>query len=296
MKLAILGIGSIGGWLAGALAGAGVEPKLVARGATLEALRSRGLCVERDGSQRCYSLPAGPASAFGPQDYIILAVKAQQLSAALADLRPLLGADSCVVSAMNGIPWWFFSGLLGCVVHASARLLAPGHVKVNSVDRLVFGEPGGQISERVQSLSDAFSRAGLVSNISANVRFDIWTKLWGNMNINPLSALARASTGRLLGDPDVRQLCLNMMAEMAETGAQLGLTLQLSPPERMAMTRKLGDFRPSMLQDIDAGRELEYQAQLGAVVEIARRLDVPAPFCASVLGLTRLLSQSVSAR
>lgn len=322
MKIAVLGIGSIGGWLAGALARAGFEPSLVARGATLTELRRNGLWIEQQSASESYRLRAGSAAEMGPQEMVLVALKAQQFTTSLNELEPLLGPDTAVVSVMNGIPWWFFTELagplqgqhlhsvdpqgeaasriaapraVGCVVHASVQTVSPARVRVHSVDKLIFGEPQGGMSVRVQWLVDAFARAGIATQSSQNIRYDIWTKLWGNMNMNPLSALARASTLRLLDDPDVNELCVRMMTEMAAAGARLGLRPASTAQERMAMTRKLGDFKPSMLQDIEAGRPLEYAAQLGAVVEIAQRLGVPAPFCASVLGLTRLLSQRAHA-
>lgn len=320
MKIAVFGIGSIGGWLTAALVRAGVSPTVVARGATLETLRNVGLCIEDQDGKQCIRVNAVTAAGAGPQDMVLVALKAQQFNASLTDLQSLLGPDTAVVSMMNGIPWWFFGDLagplrgchldavdpagraaaaiaprraLGGVVHASVRTLGPGQFRVNGVDKLILGEPDGSSSERLNWLAQTFERAAVPTLRSSDIRRDIWTKLWGNMNMNPLSALARASTRQLLDDPDVSELCLRMMTEMAAAGTRLGLALPADPRDRMAMTRKLGDFRPSMLQDIEAGRALEYEAQLGAVVEIARRLDVPAPFCASVLGLTRLLSRSV---
>lgn len=322
MKVAVLGVGSIGGWLAAALARAGHGPNLIARGETLAALRSGGLRITDKGVEQRFDLPAGSANDFGVQDIVLVALKSQQFAAALPQLQPLLGPDTAVVGTMNGIPWWFFENFsgplenasltsvdpdgaavrlitaarsLGCVVHAAVRCIAPAHFAVGGVDKLIFGEPSGNPSERSRWLVEAFVRAGIRSELSPNIRFDVWTKLWGNMNMNPLSALTRSSTLRMLDDPDVAALCARMMGEMAAAGAQLGLRFSIEPRDRMAMTRKLGDFKPSMLQDLEAGRALEYAAQLGAVVEIARRLNTPAPCCEGVLGLTRLLSRSLNA-
>jgi 2-dehydropantoate 2-reductase len=167
-------------------------------------------------------------------------------------------------------------------------------VRIGKVDKLLIGEPGGARSERVAQLCAAFSRAGIDAIASPQIRLETWAKLWGNMNMNPLSALARATTGRLLDDPEIRALCLRMMEEMAAAGASIGLPFAMSAADRMAITRKLGDFRTSMLQDLENGAALEFQPQLGAVVEVARRVGVDAPFCESVLGLIRQLSVSVS--
>lgn len=321
MKVAVLGVGAIGGWLAGALAQAGAEVSLMARGATLEALKREGLRVSQNGAERRFDLQAGSATELGLQDIVIVALKAQALPAAVNDLAALLAPHTTVVSAMNGIPWWFFQGFagplenvsldsvdpggriaslvtarraLGCVVHASAKTMAPGQVQVGAVDRLIFGAPSGAQHDTLHWLVEIFSRAGIRSEASAHIRMEVWAKLWGNMNMGPLSALTRATTGRMLDDADIHALCVRMMEEMAECGRRLGLSFAMQAAERMAVTRKLGDFKTSMLQDLENGRPLEFEPLLGAVVEIARRLQAPAPFCESVLGLVRQLSHSLS--
>lgn len=325
MKIAIFGAGAIGGWLASLLAEAApkeTQISLIARGANLEALRRDGLRVLGDAGERRFGLRAGAAQEFGPQDIVIIALKAQQIAAAISDLRTLIAEHTTVVPAVNGIPWWFlqnFPGplenasldsvdqggrlaklipveqVVGCVVHASSELLAPGCIRIGASDRLLFGSLSDRQHERMRWLIEAFTQAGVRSLASENIRLEVWSKLWGNMNMGPLSALTRATTGRLLDDPNVHALCLRMMEEMAECGRQLGLVLPLSPRERMMVTRKLGDFKTSMLQDLQHGRPLEFAPLLGAVVEIAQRLQTPAPFCESVLGLVRQLSTSVSA-
>lgn len=322
MRVTVFGAGAIGGWMASALADAGVQVSLAARGATLDAVREHGLRVTRDGVLRSLPLRAASARELGPQDVVVIATKAQDVARAAADIGMLLGPDTTVVSALNGLPWWFtqqFPGPLdnvvlesvdpggavaaliearrtvGCVVHASVSRAAPGHILVGKVDKLIFGEPSGAASERVRWLVETFARGGVPTVSSPNIRMDTWAKLWGNMNMNPLSALTRATTGRLLDDPDVRTLCLRMMEEMAAAGERIGLPFAMPATERMAVTRKLGDFRTSMLQDVQNGVPLEYQPQLGAVVEVARHCGVPAPFCESVLGLIRQLSNSLSA-
>jgi 2-dehydropantoate 2-reductase len=320
-KVAVLGAGAIGGWLAAALAEAGAKVAIVARGATLLALREHGLRLTRGEQQSTYRVAAGSSSELGAQDLVIVATKAQDVTRAIPDIAPLLHAGTCVVSALNGIPWWFtqrFNGplnnvtlesvdpggaiasaisperALGCVVHASVSRTAPGCIRIGKVDKLIVGEPDGSTSERVRWLSDTFARAGVATPISSDIRLDTWAKLWGNMNMNPISALTRASTGRMLGDPEVRSLCLRMMEEMAAVGQRIGLPFDMTPAQRMDVTRKLGDFRTSMLNDIESGAPLEYLPQLGAVVEVARRAGVAAPYCESVLGLIRQLSISNS--
>jgi 2-dehydropantoate 2-reductase len=234
----------------------------------------------------------------------------------------LFGAGTVVVSGTNGIPWWFFRHLagplenqtldavdpggsqaavfpgedvLGSVVHASARVIAPADIEVMAADRLLLGEPDGNDSARLRAVVAALRAGGIPAQSSERIRHEIWGKLWGNMNMNPLSALTRAGTGALLADPDVRDLCIRMMAEMQHCGERLNLRVSMSPAERIAITRRLGDFRTSMLADLTAGRELEYAPQLGAIVEIAERLGVPVPSCRSILGLIRLLSGSLRA-
>lgn len=322
-RVAVLGAGAVGCWLAAVLSDAGIAVSLVARGASLEALRRHGLRIRRDGQERNLALPAGAAAAFGPQDFVIVATKAQDVPRALPDLLPLLHARTAVVSALNGLPWWFSAGLpaplhgralqsvdpgglvaaaitatraIGCVVHASVTRTGPGCVRVNDVDRLIIGEASGPASERVRWLVEACNRGGVAAVASDSIRLDVWTKLWGNMTMNPLSALTRATTGALLDDPQVRALCLRMMGEMAAVGARLDLPLAIGAAERMALTRRLGDFRTSMLEDLENGRPLELEPQLGAVVEVAQLAGVPAPCCAQVLALTRLLSGAPAAR
>jgi 2-dehydropantoate 2-reductase len=319
-RCAIVGAGAIGAWLADALDRADWRVSVVARGATLEALRTRGLKVSRDGEVRRCDLRAGTPSELGVQEFVFLTVKAQNLPALASQLGPLFHADTVVVSVTNGIPWWFFrnfsgplenqtldtvdpggaqaaafpgEGVLGSVVHASARVIAPAEVHVLAADRFLLGEPDGSHSARLRDLLAALRAGGIPAESTDRIRYEVWAKLWGNMNMNPLSALTRAGTGVLLADPDVRDLCVRMMAEMQHCGERLDLRVSMSPAERIAITRKLGDFRTSMLADLTAGRELEYAPQLGAVVEIAERLGVPVPYCRSVLGLIRLLSRSL---
>jgi 2-dehydropantoate 2-reductase len=221
-----------------------------------------------------------------------------------------------VISGTNGIPWWFFQdfdgplkdqilesvdpdGLqaqafprgrtLGAVVHASVRVTAPGRVQVMAADRVLLGEPSGESSARVRAVVEALRAGGIDSQASQHIRDEVWAKLWGNMNMNPVSALTRSGTAKMLADPDVRALCVRMMEEMQRCGQLLRLNSAMTPSERIDITRRLGDFRTSMLADVESGRPLELAPQLGAVVEIADRLAVPAPFCRSVFGLTRLL-------
>jgi 2-dehydropantoate 2-reductase len=316
-RVAVVGAGAIGAWIADALDRAGWSVSLLARGPTLEALRADGLRVERDGETRSSHPRAGSAAELGVHDYVFLTVKAQILPALAPSLSPLIGPSTVIVSGTNGIPWWFFQDFggtlanrsldsvdptgsqerafprqstLGSVVHASARLLAPAHTLVVAADRLILGEPGGRITRGLEEMTGGLCSGGINAEISQRIRHEVWAKLWGNMNMNPLSALTRCATAKMLGSAEVRELCVRMMDEMQECARRLGLTMSMTPAERIAVTQRLGDFKPSMLADLEAGRPLELDPQLGAVVEIAQRLEIPAPFMRAVLGLARLIS------
>jgi 2-dehydropantoate 2-reductase len=319
----IVGAGSVGGWLASLLDAAGWDVRLLARGATLAAVRERGLTVEGADGERRLELPASDDPAeIGPVDYVIVTVKGQDLPALAPRLEPMLAGGGALVTAMNGLQWWFTEGLagpldgvvleavdpggalrrlypaervIGAVVHASAVTVEPGRVRLVGADRLTFGEPGGERSERVERLATAGAGGGLKVAVSEDVRLEIWRKLWGNASMNPLGALARASTGRLLDDPETRALAGAMMGEMARLGDRLGLPMGMTVEERMEVTRKLGDFRTSMQQDAEAGRRLELNGLLTVLTEIADRLGEPAPFLHAVHGLARQLDLSLAA-
>ncbi|HEX8569159.1 MAG TPA: 2-dehydropantoate 2-reductase [Caulobacteraceae bacterium] len=319
----IVGVGAVGGWLASLLHEAGWDVRLLARGATLAAVREHGLKVEAAGATRALRLAASDdPGEIGPVDYAILTVKGQDLPALGPRLTPLLSGGGALVTAMNGLQWWFTEGLpgplegevleavdpggvlrglypaqrvIGAVVHASATSPEPGRVRLVGADRLTFGEPDGRGSERAERLTEACASSGLNAAVSENIRLEIWRKLWGNMSMNPLGALTRATTGRLLDDPETRALVGAMMGEMARLGDRLGLPLGMTPEERMAVTRKLGDFRTSMQQDAEAGRRLELNGLLTVLVEMADRLGEPAPFLHAVHGLARQLDLSLAA-
>jgi 2-dehydropantoate 2-reductase len=186
------------------------------------------------------------------------------------------------------------AGALGSVVHATARVLAPAHIEVLAAERLLVGEPGGGLGERVTALVAALQAGGIPAQTSREIRLEVWKKLWGNMTFNPVSALTRSGTQRFFADADVRQVCVQMMEEMQACGARLGLQLDMTPPQRIAVAERLGDFKTSMLVDLEAGRPLELAPQLGAVAEIAAQLQVPVPFIRAILGMARLLSEHAS--
>jgi 2-dehydropantoate 2-reductase len=320
-SVVIVGAGAIGAWLADAFDRAGWSVSMLARGATLDALRREGLRVSRAGDTRVTRPRAGTALELGVHDYVFLTVKAQILPQLAPTLTPLLGPATVVTSGSNGIPWWFFHDfggelanrslesvdpqgsqertfprerILGSVVHASARVLAPANVQVVAADRLILGAPGGapggDLPARLDSVVAALRAGGINALASNRIRQDVWTKLWGNMNMNPLSALTRCGTARLLGCAEVRELCVHMMEEMQLCAERLDLRIAITPEERIGITQRLGNFIPSMLTDLEAGRPLELAPQLVAVVEIAGLLDIPVPFLRSILGLTRLIA------
>jgi len=318
MKVCVIGAGAIGGWMAGLLAEAGNDVSLLARGETLAALKANGLMVRRKDKEQVYCLRASndPAE-LRSQDAIVIAVKGQSVPAIASSVKTLCGKDTIVVPAVNGIPWWFFqvagvpqSGfalssvdpngetgkaiapdrVIGCVVHASAWTPQPGIVEVNGEDKLILGEPNGAKSARLTNFSAAFGTPLIVT--SENIRRDIWLKLWGNMTMNPLSVLTGATTLQMLSNPDVTNLVRAMMIEMQEIGTKIGLPIPLTPEDRMAITRKLGNIKTSMLRDWEAHRELEIAPILGVLAEISDRANVPAPFLHAVLGLLRLRAET----
>jgi 2-dehydropantoate 2-reductase len=317
-SVAIVGAGAIGAWIADALMRAGWSVSVVARGATLEALQGAGLRVTTCLGANVSRPRAGSPRQLGVQDYVILTVKAQVLPGLAGELAPLMGSATRVVSGTNGIPWWYFhdfggvlanrnlqavdpdgvqnrifarAGALGSVVHASVRVRAPADIEVLAAERLLVGEPGGGLGDGVTSLVAALQAGGIPAQASGDIRLDVWKKLWGNMTFNPVSALTRSGTARLFADADVRQVCVHMMEEMQVCGARLGLKLDMTPAQRIEVAARLGDFKTSMLVDLEAGRPLELAPQLGAVAEIAALLQVPVPFIRAILGMAQLLSE-----
>ena len=320
MKICVVGAGAIGAFLGTRLAlERSVEVSALARGTTLRALRAQGWRL-REGVnllQAPLALVADDPRELGPQDLLILAVKAPALPALAPTLAPLLGAETVVLPAMNGVPWWFSGGIdtlgarplesvdpggviaraiptarvVGCVVHAAVSTAAPG-ITLHRMGRgLIIGEPQGGDSVRVQQLAALFSRAGFEVRISGRIRYDVWYKLWGNMTMNPASALTGATLDRLLDDELVRAFCSAAMREAAAVGAHIGCDVRESPEDRHAVTRKLGAAKTSMLQDVEALRPLELDALVGAVREIGARVHVATPNIDALFGLTRLFGR-----
>lgn len=324
MKVCIFGAGAIGGFIGARLAATGTSTvSAVARGATLQALRTQGWRLRQGGE-----LIGGPATAaedpraLGVQDLVVIAVKGPAMAAVADAIAPLLGPDTVVLPAMNGIPWWFGDGLpglgaaplesvdpggaiaaaipsrhvLGCVVHAAAAMAEPGLVEHRMGNGLIVGEPGGEPggarSERLERVCGLLAEAGFAVTPSANIRRDIWYKLWGNLTMNPVSALTGATADRILDDPLVRSFCSAAMGEAAAIGARIGCIIDQSPDDRHDVTRKLGAFKTSMLQDAENGRGLELDSIVAAVSEIGRHVGVATPFIDGLFGLTRLFART----
>jgi 2-dehydropantoate 2-reductase len=306
VRVCVLGAGAVGGLLGTRLALAGYQTSAVARGATLAALRAHGWRLV-SGERTPVRATDSPAD-LGAQDLVVLAVKAPALPAVAATIGPLIGADTVVLPAMNGIPWWFLKDtplrsidpdgrvaaaiprhhVLGCVVHVASTTPEPGLVRHTSGNELIVGEPDGGATERAHRIVEAFRYAGFAARLSTDVRTDIWYKLWGNMTMNPISSLTGATSDQILDDPLVTRFCLDVMAEAARIGAKIGCPIAESGPDRMAVTRRLGAFKTSMLQDTEAGRPIELDALVTAVQEIGERVGVPTPALDTLLGLTRL--------
>lgn len=315
-KVCIYGAGAIGAWIGTHLGQLGCAVSVVARGATLDALRQHGLRCREGGVERKVTVRASAdAAGIGVQDLVVLAVKAPAVAGIARQIRPLLDPQTVVLTAMNGVPWWFFEGfgdklagtrlnavdprgeiaqaiptahIIGCVVHASSALLEPGYGQHHFGKRLIIGEPSGAKTGRVQQLAAMLTGAGFETELSAQIQKDIWYKLWGNMTVNPISALTGATTDLILDDPLVRGFISSVMLEAREIGARIGIPILQQPENRHEVTRKLGAFKTSMLQDVEAGRPVELDALVTVVQELGALTRVATPNTDILLGLARL--------
>ena len=306
MKVCVVGAGAVGGLVAAALDRAGAEVSVLARGATLEAIRRDGLRVDADVIRPRI---ASDAEALGTQDFVIITLKAPALIEAARGLAPLVGPATRIVAAMNGVPWWFFADgprveavdpggvvsavlpthqALGCVVHLSSSSPAPAVIRRGRGNRLIVGHPAGAADAPTRQIATVLREGGFDVELSADIRRDVWEKLWGNMSVNPVSALTLADAARIHADAGTLRLLRAMMEEHEAVGLRLGLRMSMSIDERIAVTRQLGPFKTSTLQDLEAGKPLETEALLGAVVEIGHRVGVAMPFSIAVLGLLRV--------
>ena len=326
MKIAIVGAGAIGGYLGARLSAAGEDVTFIARNRNLEAINARGFrLILEDGSE--LHAPAAravrdPADA-GPQDAVLLTVKAHQVVDLLPRMRDLFGPDTTVVTMINGVPWWYFHRLegawqgrgldsvdpggviaahiepervIGSVVYPAAELLEPGVVKVIEGNRFTLGEPDGTRSERVERLSRALMNAGFKAPVSKDIRSEIWVKLWGNLTFNPISALTHATLEQICTFAPTRELAVRLMTEAREVAQALGVQFRISLEQRIAGAQAVGAHKTSMLQDVEAGRALELEALVGAVIELGRITGTPTPTIEAVYALTRLLGQTLQSQ
>jgi len=316
MKVCIYGAGAIGGWLGSGLARAGCSVSVVARGSTLDALQLHGLRLRKGTTVTSQAVASSALPAeLGVQDLVVLAVKAPSLTEVARQIAPLLGPATIVLTAMNGVPWWFLQGfggtlagrrltsvdphgilaealpvqrIIGCVVHASCSVDEPGLVHHHFGNKLILGEPSGPPTERVRLLASLLEKAGFEARVSDQIQQDIWFKLWGNMTVNPISALTGATTDLIMDDELVRGFISRMMLEAKEIGARIGIEIDQQPEDRHQITRKLGAFKTSMLQDVEAGKAVELDALVTVVKELGGLTGVETPFTDALLGMARL--------
>jgi len=319
MRIAIYGAGAIGAYLGAHLAEAGEDVTLIARGPHLEAMRANGLLLIEGETERSLRLPstANPHDA-GPQDYVVLAMKAHQVAPALEGIRALLGPDTAVVTAQNGIPWWYFYGMpgphrnrrlesvdpggriwdaigperaLGCVVYPACEIAEPGVVRHIEGDRFTLGEPDGSRSTRVESLAKAMIRGGLKAPVRARIRGELWLKLWGNVAFNPISALTRATLEEICRDRATRKYVRDVMLEAQAVARALGEEMAVDVEQRIQGAQNVGAHRTSMLQDLEHGREMEIEAIVGAVAELARITGVETPALDGLYAIVKLAAR-----
>lgn len=321
-KICIFGLGAIGGLMAGRLARAGYEVSAVARGQTLALVQSNGLQIEAEDEcySACITVSDQPVD-LGHQDLVIISVKTTALDTVAAAIAPLIGPHTVVLSAMNGIPWWFEQGLpasapsldlsrldpngviaaaipanqvVGCVTHLSATTLGAAHVKHIAGNKLILGEAAGGDSQRLKVVEKTMRNAGFDCDVVPSIQQEIWFKLWGNMTMNPVSFITSATGDRILGDPFVREFLSRCMVEASAVGDQIGLPIASTPEARHQVTEKLGAFKTSMLQDLEAHKRIELDALVAIVIDIAEQLKVAAPNLQTLYGLSRLKAQQIA--
>ena len=319
MKICIYGAGAIGGYLGVMLKLAGADVSLIARGAHLEAIRKNGLKLLIGGEEKLARMPAASDPAeLGPQDYVIIALKSHQAWEVAEQMRPLFGPHTAVVTAQNGIPWWYFHGFegqyanlqlqsvdpdgrqwkaigperaIGCTVYPATEIVAPGVIKHIYGDRFGLGEPKRTETERIRKLVEAFNAAGLKAKINPEIRNDIWLKLWGNLCFNPISALTHATLDVVATDPGTRMVSRKMMEEAEHLARRIGVHFRVDIERRINGAASVGAHRTSMLQDLETGRPIELDALLTSVQEIGRLVDVETPTIDVVLALTQQMGR-----
>ena len=318
-RICIYGVGAVGGFFGALLARQGCEVSAVARGATLDALKKSGLRLQLENELLTQPIKVSDDTKdLGIQDIVVVAVKAQSLSGIASGISALIGPKTTILTAMNGVPWWFFDGfgkscsglrlksvdptgsiataipasqVVGGVVHGSFTLNEPGFARHGFGKKMIIGKPDGKQTGSLQELARLLTEAGFEIEISRHIQRDIWFKLWGNMTMNPVSAITGATCDKILDDPLVTRFCLNIMAEAAQIGSLIDCPIDQSGEERNALTRKLGAFKTSMLQDVEAGRSVELDALVSAVQEIGQHVGIDTPTINTLLGLARLHAQ-----
>jgi 2-dehydropantoate 2-reductase len=324
MKFAIVGAGAIGGYLGTRLSLAGEDVTFIARRRNLEAINADGFrLVQEDGTQ----LHATQVRAVermaeaGPQDVVLITLKAHQLRDVVQELPALFGPHTLVVTMINGVPWWYFHALpgsyagravtsvdpdgviaktiapervIGSVVYPAAELVAPGLVKLIEGSRFTLGEPSGERTPRVEALSQVFMKAGFKAPIARDIRSELWIKLWGNLSFNPLSALTHATLQDICRFPPTRELASAMMQEGQAVAQALGVRFKITLEQRLAGAEAVGAHKTSMLQDVEAGRALELEALVGAVLELGRITGTPTPHIQAVYATTSLLAKTLA--
>ena len=324
MKIAIIGAGAIGGLVGVRLALAGEDVTFIVRGTNLSAIRTNGMkLIEHDGTERIARNVRATSdyAEAGPQDVVILALKAQQVEAVVGELPKLFGPQTTVITMQNGIPYWYFqkhggdyegrrvdsvdpSGsigagipaqrVIGCVVYPASELIAPGVVQHIEGERFPLGELDGISSERVQTLSAIFENAGFKAPVLDNIRSEIWLKLWGNLTFNPISALSHSTLVDICQFPLSRELATAMMTEAQAVASKLGITFRIPLEKRIAGAEKVGKHKTSMLQDVEAGRGVEIDALVGSVIELGKLTQTPTPHIDTVYALVKLLAKTMA--
>jgi 2-dehydropantoate 2-reductase len=315
MRICIFGAGAIGGFMGAELALAGADVTLIARGPHLAAMQKDGLKLIRDGNEKLAKVRAVETAAeAGPQDFVVITLKAHSVPGVVPALQPLLGPDTAIVWGVNGVPWWYFYGLesplkdarlasvdpgdvqwnglgpermIGCVVYPACEVIAPGVVQHVEGDRFTLGEPSGEKTARVTALSEALMKAGLKAPVRPRIRDEIWIKLWGNLCFNPISALTHATLDVIATEPGTRAVARSMMLEAQAIGEKLGVKFGIDVDKRIAGAAGVGAHKTSMLQDLERGRPMEIDALVTAVQEMGRLVEVPTPTVDIVLALIR---------
>src|SRR6266446_5829541 len=320
MRICVYGAGAIGGLMAAWLARSGRDVSVVARGAQLQAIQHHGLRVRSKGEVESFRIKAeaDPAK-LGTQDYVLVTVKAQSLTHVAESISPLLDKDTSVVTAMNGVPWWFFDRLkfgsgrerlesldpggklaramptdriVGCVIHLAASTPEPGLISHNMGRKLIVGEPGGKNTARTKRVADALKGAGFEVIVTETIEKEFWVKLLGNVSFNPVSALTVSTADRLIQDRGVKDFMVSIMREVLAIGQAVGVDAAIDPEARIDMARVLGKFKTSMLQDLEAGKSLEIDGLLAGTLEIARKAGVKAPYTEALFGLIKARAQA----